>query len=119
MRKYARLKEPQRLDENIYIHKIMFYEDKEGICLFAYASPDAEQCFSDRFYDSLEDLYDDWNELLDERGWIELEDPLPFCQHDAFIPLRVKGRNIGKPEWGSYETLKDGHWIEYKEGHRT
>lgn len=45
---------------------------------------------------------------------MELEDPLPYCQHDAFVPVRVKGRNIGKPEWGKFEVLRDGSWIEYK-----
>ena len=54
------------------------------------------------------------DDLIDENGWIEIEDPLPDCQHDAFIPLRVKGRSTGKPEWGKIETLKDGEWVEYK-----
>ena len=30
-----------------------------------------------------------------------------------FIPVRVKGRNVGKPEWGKFEVLQDGEWIEY------
>ena len=51
--------------------------------------------------------------MIDEKGWIEMEDPLPDCQHDAFVPLRVKGRDIGKPEWGKYETLKDGKWVDF------
>ena len=114
MRKYAWLKEPRRLDENTYVCKIMLYEAEEGVYLFAYASPDAIQCSYDRCYDSLADLYDDWNALIDERGWIELDDPLPYCQQDAFIPLRVKGRNIDKPEWGKFETLHEGTWVEYK-----
>ena len=42
-----------------------------------------------------------------------MDDPLPCCQQDAFLPVRVKGRNIGKPEWGKYEVLQDGEWIEY------
>ena len=113
MRKYAWLKKPCNLAEGIVIWKVMLYEAEEGYYLFMYSSPDAVQCTSDRCYDSLEDLYDDWNDLIDEKGWIEMEDPLPYCQHDAFIPLRVKGRNVGKPEWGRFETLKDGAWIEY------
>ena len=118
MRKYARLKAPYKVDEKTSIYKIMLYEAEEGVYLFGYSDPDAVQCSSDRCYDSPEDLYADWNELIDETGWIELEDPLPYCQHDAFIPLRVKGRDTGKPEWGKYETLIDGHWIEYQPGVR-
>ena len=91
----------------------MLYETKEGIYLFEYSSIDAVQCSYDGLYDSLEDLYGEWNALIDEKGWIEIEDPLPDCQHDAFIPIRVKGRNIGKPEWGKLETLKNGEWVEY------
>ena len=113
MRKYARLREPLKTSENTFIYKIMLFEAEDGIYLFEYSDPDAVQCSSDRCYDSLENLYADWDELIDENGWIELDDPLPGCQHDAFIPLRVKGRDTGNPEWGSYETLKDGRWIPY------
>ena len=113
MRKYASLREPLRRGESEETVKIMLYAAEEGVYLFEYSRPDAVQSDCDRFYESLEDLYDDWNERIDERGWIELEDPLPYCQHDAFIPLRVKGRDIGKPEWGHFETLIDGRWIEY------
>ena len=114
MRKYAYLNEPLKCDESNYIFKIMLFEAKEGFYLFEYCSLDAVQCSFDRFYESLEDLYEDWNDLIDERGWIDMEDPLPDCQHDAFIPIRVRGRDIGKPEWGKLETLKDGVWVEYK-----
>ena len=114
MRKYAYLREPLRDDQGNCIYKIMLYEAEEGIYLFAYSSPDAVQCSSDRCYDSLRELYEDWDDLIDGNGWLEIEVPLPDCQHDAFIPLRVKGRDIGKPEWGKYETLEDGKWIEYK-----
>lgn len=50
---------------------------------------------------------------IDERGWIRLDDPLPDCLQDAFIPLRVKGRDTGTPHWGTYESLLDGEWAEY------
>ena len=112
MRKYAYLKETLKYD-NRDIYKIMLFESKEGLYLFEYNSPDAIQCSADRMYDSLEDLYGDWNDLIDERGWIDMDDPLPYCQHDAFIPVRVKGRDIGKPEWGKYEMLKGGKWVEF------
>ena len=114
MRKYAYLKEPYQVDEGKAIYKIMLYETEEGFYLFEYDSLDAVMSFADLCYDSMEDLEDDWNDRIDERGWIQIEDPLPDCQHDALIPLRVKGRDAGKPEWGSYETLKDGEWVDYE-----
>ena len=114
MRKYAYLREPLEYDDGNRIFKIMLYEAKEGFYLFEYCRLDAIQCSFDCCYDSLDDLYEDWNGLIDDGGWIEIEDPLPDCQHDAFIPIRVKGRDIGKPEWGEFETLIDGKWVKFK-----
>jgi hypothetical protein len=113
VRKYAYLKRPLGCDDGTHIFKIMLYEAKEGCYLFGYRSPDAVQSSFDRLYDLPEDLHDDWDGLVDDRGWIDIEDPLPDCQHDAFIPLRVKGRDTGRPEWGKYEMLKEGKWVPY------
>lgn len=113
MRKYAWLSAPQQADGHSGICRIMLHEAEEGLYLFLYDSPEAVQCVSDRFYDTSEALYEEWNGLIDARGWIAIEDPLPDCQHDAPIPLRVKGRADGRPEWGQYETLRDGEWVPY------
>ena len=112
MRKYACLREPFRYGDHRCIYKIMLYGSGNGYCLFEYSAPDAVMCSSDRYYDSLEDLYDDWNDLIDEKGWITTDDPLPYCQHDALIPVRVKGRDTGQPEWGKFEMFQDGQWID-------
>ena len=61
----------------------------------------------------LRGVLEDWNDEIDERGWIDIGDPLPDCQDDSLIPIRVKGRNTGKPEYEKLETLKDGAWVEY------
>ena len=114
MRMYARLKKPLKIEEDTYVFKIMLYESENGFYLFTYSSPDAVMSDSDRFYDTLEELFEEWNGLIDKKGWILIDDPLPDCQHDAFIPVRVKGRNEGKPEWGVYETLTDGEWTAFK-----
>lgn len=113
MRKYAYLKTPYPYDEKTRFYKVMLYEAKEGVYLFGYACPDALLSCADFCYASLPDLYEDWEEKIDENGWVEMEDPLPDCQHDAFLPLRVKGREKGTPEWGKYEILQDGTWIDY------
>lgn len=42
-----------------------------------------------------------------------IEDPLPGCQHDAFLPIRIKGRESGNPQWGQYDILEDGEWKKY------
>ena len=113
MRKYAYLIDNVKNSSGETVAKIMLYESGEGVYLFEYSAKDAEMCTSDRWYDSPEEVYEEWNGLVDERGWIDIEDPLPGCQHDAFIPIRVKGRDAGRPEWGKFETLKDGQWVDY------
>lgn len=114
MRKYAWLKEPFQKDEQTAVSKVMLYEAEEGFYLFLYSSPDALMSCGDLCYDSLEDLYEDWNRRIDHNGWNEMDDPLPGTQHDAFLPMRVKGRESGEPQWGEYEVLFNGEWIEYQ-----
>jgi len=92
MRKYAILKEPIPCNKKDFIYKIMLYQTKKDV----------------------ESVYEDWNDEIDERGWIDIDDPLPDCQHDAFLPIRVKGREIGEPQWGQLEILKDGQWVDYR-----
>ncbi len=113
MRKYAILKEPAEHSGDDRVYKIMLYETAEGLYLFEYFSPDAVICSADLLYDTEQEIHEDWDHLIDENGWQDIGDPLPGCQQDAFIPLRVKGRNTGKPEWGVYETLRDGVWVDY------
>ena len=68
MRKYAFLKNPMKCNESDYIYKIMIYQTKnEGVFLFQYCSIDAIQCSFDQYYNDLEDVYDDWNDEIDER----------------------------------------------------
>lgn len=112
MRKFAYLRTPAVFDGDPVV-KIMLYTDGEEAYLFEYGSATAMQCDRDRCYDSLATLYEDWNALIDDRGWIDLADPLPDCQHDAFLPIRVKGRDTGKPQWGSYELLQNGIWTDF------
>ncbi len=112
MRKYAYLKEPIKVNETT-IYKIMLYQTEEGVYLFQYCSKDAVQCLFDNCYETIEGVYEDWNTFIDEQGWIDIDDPLPYCQHDAFLPIRVKGRNIGNPQWGKFEILENGKWKEY------
>ena len=113
MRRYAYLKSPIQCNKKDRIYKIMLYTVNDGVYLFEYCSSDALMCSFDSFYEDINDLYEVWNNEIDERGWIDIDDPLPDCQHDAFLPIRVKGRNTGKPEWGEYEIFEDGVWRNY------
>lgn len=113
MRKYAVLKEPIKCNNRDSIYKIMLHQTKNEVFLYQYCSIDAIQCSFDAWYPDIESVYEDWNDEIDEHGWIDIDDPLPDCQHDAFLPIRVKGRNIGRPQWGTLEILKNGQWVDY------
>lgn len=113
MRKYAILKKPIKCNDKDFIYKIMLYQTTKEVFLFKYCSMDAIQCSFDAWYPDVESVYEDWEDDIDERGWVEIDDPLPDCQHDAFVPIRVKGRNIGNPQWGQFEILKNGQWVDY------
>ena len=109
MRKWSYLKPDIRLGDQVF-QKIMVYEDAEGVWVFLYDTKEALFCAEDRFYKNWEDAMEDWENNIDEEGWHEISDPLPDCQHDCILPVRVKGRDKGAPEWGQYEILKNGIW---------
>ena len=114
MRKWAYLRKPYKCNKQDTVYKIMIYETpKEGVFVFLYCSKDAIQCSFDHHYHDLSDALEDWEDEIDDNGWKEIDDPLPYCQHDAFIPIRVKGENIGKPIREKLEIFENGEWIEY------
>lgn len=113
MRKLAYLKAPFRTVNGDTIYKIVMYTDDDGVYVFMYDSPDAVMSSSDRWY--LEEVLavDDWQEQIDDNGWQEIDDPLPYCQHDALLPIRIKGRDKGEPQWDCFEIFENGEWKEY------
>jgi peptidyl-tRNA hydrolase len=45
--------------------------------------------------------------------WSVIKDPLPGCQDDWISPVRVKARDNGAPEWGKFERLENGKWVDF------
>ncbi len=113
MREWALFPDPV-FYSGLFIRKIMLCRRESGeTCVFLYPGEgDVISSFDER-YPSLCDALDVWDSRK-HTAWLLLDDPLPGCQEDAFLPLRVKGRNEGKPEWGRYEVLRDGEWTPYK-----
>ena len=95
--------------------KVMIYSGDVGVYVFLYDSPNAVFCSADEYYENEEDALADWEDKIVPDGWHIIDDPLPGCQQDSILPIRVKGRDIGKPEWGQYEILVDGEWKELQE----
>lgn len=115
MRMYGYLKQPCKMNDNgsDFIYKVMIHEDKDGVFVYLYTSIDAVFCSYDNHYEDVADAREDWDPEIDERGWIPIDDPLPYCQHDSILPIRVKGRNTGNPQWEQLEILVEGEWVEY------
>ena len=111
---YGFLKKPYMCNKKDTVYKVMVHEiEGQGVAVYLYTHKDVMFCSFDHFYTALEDALEDWEEELDEQGWIEIEEPLPGCQHDAFLPIRIKGRESGNPQWGQFEILQDGEWKAY------
>lgn len=93
------------------VFKVMLHETAGGAYAYLYTSPEALFSAYDLCYDSLEDAWEEWGAASD--SWTVLDDPLPGCQHDCPLPVRVKGRERGTPQWGQYELLEHGEWKDF------
>lgn len=86
---------------------------KKYTLVYLYCSKDAVMSSYDHWYPDLESALEDWDCEIDSNGWHRIDDVLPQCQDDCIVPVRVKGRVENKPQWGKFEILKDGGWIDY------
>ena len=97
--------------------RLMLYQDQPGTgayLLFSTTLDDSGSC-ADEYYTDIQDLYCVCLEEYDVKAedWQTINDPLPHCQHDIIDPVRVVGRHIGKPEYGTLEKLVDGNWVPW------
>ncbi|WP_042273379.1 hypothetical protein [Faecalimicrobium dakarense] len=115
MRKYAILKDPVN-----DIKKVLLYESTDGVDLFMYDTTNDIPCFTDYNFDTLEEVlqicFEEYN--IKHSDWININEPMKDCQHDIISPIRVKGRNLGIPQWGKFEKLVNDEWIEFKFNHK-
>ena len=114
MRMLGYLKNPYKCNKKDTIYKIVLHKTEREVYVYLYTSLDAVISSFDGWYQDEEDALEVWQSEIDERGWILIDDPLPYCQHDALLPIRVKGRNTNTPQWGKYEIYQDGEWKDYK-----
>ena len=114
MRKWAYLTEP-RVYNGQTIYKVMIYEKEDETYVFLYNSLEAQISAADEWYPNLEEAISAWNSYVKNGSWVAIDNPMPGCQDDCVLPIRVKGRDTGKPEWGVYEQFIDGDWIAYAE----
>ena len=101
--------------QNHQYKRLILYECEEGIYLFYSLTTDDYGSFGDAYYHDIQNLYDD---CLEEFGikhedWQIIDDPLPYCQDDTLDPIRVVGRDIGKPQFDKLEKLVNGSWVPW------
>lgn len=114
MRMLGYLKNTYKCNEKDTIYKIVLHKTEKEVYVYLYTSFDAVISSFDNWYPDKESALKDWQSEIDERGWILIDDPMPYCQHDALLPIRVKGRNTNTPQWGKFEIYQDGEWKDYK-----
>ena len=111
MRKIAFLS--NQSEENI--KKIMLHESSEGTYLFGFDTVFDTSCIFDLWFENLSDAEQVCEEDygIGREDWILISDLREFCQQDLIMPIRIKGRESGKPQWGKCEILQNGKWVDY------
>ena len=110
MRKWADLKPGCRAEYGFQPRRIMLHPTGEGTYVYVFDAAEALFSKADAFYESEEEALEEWEEWISPEGWHIIDDPLPGCQHDCILPIRVKGRDEGTPRWGEYELFENGEW---------
>jgi len=119
MRKYAIINQPvffNAFGNKTLLKKVMIYFDGSCTLLFHYENTDeCSGCSGDYWFENLEEAEDyaleEYN--IKPTDWIEIDDPLPHCQHDVIRPFRIKGRDVGNPIWGELESFDGEKWVDF------
>ena len=96
------------------VKKLMIYESEEGVSLFGYDCVQDTVSIWDNWYLTLEEANDFCEEMyqVDKENWIDISEPLNNCQHDFILPTKIVGKENGNPQWGQFQTLQNGKWVE-------
>lgn len=96
------------------IKRLMIYDSGDGVYLFGYDREIDCSALWDYWFENIDDAiesgFDDYG--VEKSDWRQISDPWENCQHDWIAPVRVKGREFGKPEWGKLEKLVNDKWID-------
>ena len=84
----------------------------EGVYVFGYTSLTDGPCDWDQHCQDLEDAYELGMEYgITREDWVTIAPTQVHCQDDWIAPVRVIGRNLGKPQWGAFERWDGKKWI--------
>jgi biofilm protein TabA len=94
--------------------KLIIYQSNEGVLLFGYDCLQDTSSKWDNWFMTVEEA-DEYSEnvyKIDNGKWISIADPLANCEHDYIMPTRVKGLEIGKPDYGRFEAFINSKWVD-------
>ncbi len=111
MRKIVHLTKPKD-----GVVRLMIFNDNYGTYLFGYKKKYDCAADWDEWYDTENDALESCLTLygVTKSNWEEIPNPEPNCQHDWIHPVRLKGRENKKPEFGKLERLVNGKWVEFE-----
>lgn len=98
------------------IKKVMLYETDNGVFLFGYDTVvDCCGMFDER-YENAKDAQARCAEeyRVKPEDWIPISDPREYCNCDYIMPVKIKGRENGRPEFDSWEICRDGKWQAFQ-----
>ncbi len=95
--------------------RLMIHQLEQGVFLFLYNTQTEAPCVGDIWFEDLAAASEYVSTVfgISDDDWQVIPDTLPNCQDDFIRPVRVKGRDIGSPEWGRFEKLENGEWENY------
>jgi hypothetical protein len=110
MRKLATVK-----NDHPDVKQVIIYECEDGVYVFRFASFEDGSAISDEWYQSVieADAMCENEYGINSNDWKYIGDPMEGCQHDWIAPVRIKGRDLGKPKWEKFERLENGIWREF------
>jgi hypothetical protein len=96
------------------VARLVLYATRDCVYVFPCASDHDGSAFGDEWFETLGEAEQACKERygVGAADWTDIEDPRPHCQHDWIEPVRVVGRDKGSPQWGRFERLEDGAWVE-------
>ena len=114
MRKIATVK-----NDHPKVKRVILHQSEDGVYVFPCTSLEDGSAIGDNWFQTLSEADEACYQLygISSTDWEEIGDPPEGCQQDWIAPVRVKGRSIGQPQWGTFERLgDDGIWREIPRG---
>ncbi len=97
------------------VKRLMIHETEGGVYLFGFDRMSDGGGIWDEWYETVADAKEaaQASYQVVAESWRQIADIHEHCQQDWIQPVRVKGRNSGRPDWGKLERLVNNEWVEF------